>query len=64
MTTTDIANQLSDLRNAIKALDDGPAMCYVSHAIDQHHRRNTKATESWLQMAIKRVDEITEGAAR
>lgn len=63
MTNTAIANQLSDLRNAIKKLHDAPAMDYVSHAIDQNHRRNVKATETWLQMAITRVNEIAAARA-
>lgn len=59
MTTADIANQLSNLRNEIKGLDDLRAMYYITHAIDQHHHGNVKATETWLEIAIKRIDEIT-----
>lgn len=63
MTTTQIANQLSDLRNTIRTLGDRQALDYVSHAIDQNHRRNVKATETWLQMAITRVNEIAAARA-
>ncbi len=64
MTTTDISNRLSELRNEIKGLDDLRAMYYITHAIDQHHHGHVGATETWLELAIKRIDEITSKEAR
>ncbi len=54
---TDQLNRLSDLRNSIRDLGYPVALDAISHAIDTCNRGNQVATEIWLAIVLKNMEE-------